>query len=131
MRSRGPVEPTAAGGDQRPRPDARAAPVKRIPAAAPFVRLAARAARPAPPAAPPPPPAAPARPAKPAPSAAAPCERARERWRAAAGEASEQLAALGRCLDAVRYRCRAESATLTSALVTLDALEHEIEINCQ
>jgi len=79
----------------------------------------------------PPPPAAPALPAKPAPSAAAPCERARERWRAAAGEASEQLAALGRCLDAVRYRCRAESATLTSALVTLDALEHEIEINCQ
>ena len=88
----------------------------------------------APPAAPAPPPAAPAAPAmpaKPAPSAAAPCERARERWRAAAGEASEQLAALGRCLDAVRYRCRAESATLTSALVTLDALEHEIEINCQ
>ena len=79
----------------------------------------------------PPPPAAPALPAKPAPSAAAPCERARERWRAAAGEVSEQLAALGRCLDAVRYRCRAESATLTSALVTLDALEHEIEINCQ
>ena len=79
----------------------------------------------------PPPPAAPALPAKPAPSAAAPCERARERWRAAAGEASEQLAALGRCLDAVRYRCRAESATLTSALVTLDALEHEIDINCQ
>ena len=88
----------------------------------------------APPAAPAPPPAAPAAPAmpaKPAPSAAAPCERARERWRAAAGEVSEQLAALGRCLDAVRYRCRAESATLTSALVTLDALEHEIEINCQ
>ncbi len=82
--------------------------------------------------APPPPaaPAAPAVPARPAPSAAAPCERARERWRAAAAEASERIAALNRCLDAVRYRCRAESAALTSALATLDALEHEIDINC-
>src|SRR5437667_12429272 len=44
MRSRGPVEPTAAGGDQRPRRDARAAPVKRIPALAAFVALAAGAA---------------------------------------------------------------------------------------
>ena len=78
----------------------------------------------------PPPPAAPALPAKPAPSAAAPCERARERWRAAAAEASERIAALNRCLDAVRYRCRAESAALTSALATLDALEHEIDIDC-
>ena len=78
----------------------------------------------------PPPPAAPAVPARPAPSAAAPCERARERWRAAAAEASERIAALNRCLDAVRYRCRAESAALTSALATLDALEHEIDIDC-
>ena len=77
-----------------------------------------------------PPPAAPAVPARPAPSAAAPCERARERWRAAAAEASDGIAALNRCLDAVRYRCRAESAALTSALATLDALEHEIDINC-
>ena len=78
----------------------------------------------------PPPPAAPAVPARPAPSAAAPCERARERWRAAAAEASERIAALNRCLDAVRYRCRAESTALTSALATLDALEHEIDIDC-
>src|SRR5436309_10368406 len=45
MRSRGPVEPTAAGGDQRPCRTARAAPVKRIPALAAFVALAAGAAR--------------------------------------------------------------------------------------
>jgi len=88
----------------------------------------------APPAAPAPPPAAPAAPAmpaKPAPSAAAPCERARERWRAAAGEASERLAALGRCLDAVRYRCGPESAALTPALATLDALEREVDATCR
>ena len=81
--------------------------------------------------APPAAPAAPAMPAKPAPSAAAPCERARERWRAAAGEASEQLAALGRCLDAVRYRCGPESAALTPALATLDALEREVDATCR
>src|SRR5438067_1379031 len=88
----------------------------------------------APPAAPAPTPAAPAAPAmpaKPAPSAAAPCERARERWRAAAGEASERLAALGRCLDAVRYRCGPESAALTPALATLDALEPEVDATCR
>src|SRR3989442_3145307 len=80
----------------------------------------------------PPPPAAPAVPAaRPAPSAAAPCERARERWRAAAVEASERIATLNRCLDAVRYRCRAESAALTPALETLETLEHEVDINCR
>src|SRR5207247_9326714 len=41
----------------------------------------------------PPPPAAPVVPAGPAPSAAAPCERARQRWRAAAVEASARIAA--------------------------------------
>jgi len=79
----------------------------------------------------PPPPAAPVVPAGPAPSAAAPCERTRERWRAAAVEASERIAALNRCLDAVRYRCRAESAALTPALETLETLEHEVDINCR
>jgi len=70
-------------------------------------------------------------PARPAPSAAAPCERARERWRAAAAEAGDQLAALARCLEAVRYRCRAERAALTPALETLETLEHEVDINCR
>ncbi len=70
-------------------------------------------------------------PPKPAPSAAAPCERARERWRAAASEASERLGALGRCLDAVRYRCRAESAALSSALGALDATEREVDTACR
>jgi len=79
----------------------------------------------------PPPPAAPVVPAGPAPSAAAPCERARERWRAAAAEASERIAALNRCLDAVRYRCRAESAALTPALATLDATEREVDADCR
>jgi len=76
-------------------------------------------------------PTAPVVPAKPAPGAAAPCERARERWRAAATEASARIAALSRCLDAVRYRCGAERAALTPALATLDTLEHEIDINCR
>src|SRR5439155_1024746 len=58
-------------------------------------------------------------------------ECARERWRAAAMEASERIAALNRCLDAVRYRCRAESAALTPALETLETLEHEVDINCR
>ena len=75
---------------------------------------------------PPPPPPAPA-----APSAAAPCERARERWRAAAVEANERIAALGRCLDAVRYRCRAESAALAPALTVLDTMEREVDAACR
>jgi hypothetical protein len=70
-------------------------------------------------------------PPKPAPSAAAPCERARERWRAAASEASERLGALGRCLDAVRYRCRGESAALSTALGALDATEREVDTACR
>ena len=76
----------------------------------------------------PPPPAAPAR--SPA-SAAAPCERARERWRAAASEAGERLAALARCLDALRYRCAAERAALTPALATLDTAEREVDSACR
>src|SRR5438876_11506284 len=83
-------------------------------------------AQPSAPAPPPAAPAAPAMPAKPAPSAAAPCERARERWRAAAGEASERLAALGRCLDAVRYRCGPASAAPTPAPPPLDPLAPEV-----
>jgi len=82
----------------------------------------------------PPPPAAPAAPAAPArspASAAAPCERARERWRAAASEAGERLAALGRCLDALRYRCAAERAALTPALATLDTAEREVDTSCR
>ena len=86
------------------------------------------------PAATPPPlaaPPAPVAPAKPAPGAAAPCERARERWRAAATESGARIAALSRCLDSVRYRCGAERAALTPALDALDAVEHEIDINCR
>jgi len=79
----------------------------------------------------PPPPAAPAAPARSPASAAAPCERARERWRAAASEAGERLAALGRCLDALRYRCAAERAALTPALATLDTAEREVDTSCR
>jgi len=79
----------------------------------------------------PPPPAAPAAPARSPASAAAPCERARERWRAAASEAGERLAALARCLDALRYRCAAERAALTPALATLDTAEREVDSACR
>jgi hypothetical protein len=79
----------------------------------------------------PPPPAPPSEPARPAPSAAAPCERARERWRAAAVEANERIAALNRCLDAVRYRCRAESAALAPALAVLDTTQREVDAACR
>jgi hypothetical protein len=41
------------------------------------------------------------------------------------------MATLGRCLEALRYRCRAERAALPPALDALDALEREVEAACR
>jgi hypothetical protein len=76
---------------------------------------------------PPPPPAETRRPL----AETAPCERARERWREAAGDVSERMATLDRCLEALRYRCRAERAALPPALDALDAREREVEAACR
>ena len=62
---------------------------------------------------------------------AAPCERARARWRRAASDAADRVAALGRCLDGVRYRCHGASAELAPALAALDAIERQVEAACR
>ena len=104
------------------------------------------AAPPAPPpaASPPPPPAASPPPAvEPAPArslveeveqqvaSVTPCERARARWREAAAAANARATALGRCLDALAYDCRAERRALMPALAALGASEDEVTDACQ
>jgi len=120
------TEPPAA----RPAPSAPAAP----PAPPPSVAPPEAAAPPAPPT-PPPPPApppttAPVETQRPI-AETAPCERARARWRDAAADVSDRMAALGRCLEALRYRCTAERAALTPALAALDAVEREVDAACR
>jgi hypothetical protein len=61
---------------------------------------------------------------------AAPCERARARWREAAAAAAEHAAALGHCLEAMSYRCRADSAALAPALDALESIERQVEAAC-
>jgi hypothetical protein len=62
---------------------------------------------------------------------AAPCERARARWRDAAAVAGERAALLGRCLEAMGYRCRSESAALDPALSALERAEQQVEDACR
>src|SRR5436853_483071 len=64
-------------------------------------------------------------------AAAAPCERARARWRDAAGTAGELSTALGRCLESGSYRCRRESAALAPALTALEWAEQQVEDACR
>jgi len=78
-----------------------------------------------------PPIAAPATETRPSSIDAAPCERARARWRQAATDAADRVAALGRCLDGVNYRCRSASAELMPALTALDAIERQVEAACR
>jgi hypothetical protein len=61
----------------------------------------------------------------------APCERARARWRETAAAVSQRMAALGRCLEALRYGCGAERAALTPALAALDVVEREVDAACR
>jgi hypothetical protein len=131
-----------------PPPASRAAPPPPpppSPAPAPPARPAPSAPPPtAPPASaapPPPPPPAPTPPAPPPTTPpvetrrpiaeTAPCERARARWRDAAADVSDRMAALGRCIEALRYGCGAERAALTPALAALDAVEREVDAACR
>jgi hypothetical protein len=99
---------------------------------------------PPPSAAPPPPPPPPPSPPPPAPppttppvetrrpiAETAPCERARARWRDAATDVSDRMAALGRCIEALRYGCGPERAALTPALAAMDAVEREVDAACR
>jgi len=63
-------------------------------------------------------------------AAAAPCERARARWRDAASTAGELSTALGRCLEGGGYRCHRESAALAPALTALESAEQQIDAAC-
>jgi hypothetical protein len=101
-------------------PAAAGAPAEAVPSAAP----------PSPSPEPPPPSPAPAEVKRPVPDAA-PCERARARWREAADDVQERTAALNRCLDAGRYACRRETAALGPALATLDSIEREVDAACR
>jgi len=83
-----------------------------------------------PPAPTPPPPTPPVETQRPI-AETAPCERARARWRDAAADVSDRMAALGRCLEALRYGCGAERAALTPALAALDAVEREVDAACR
>ena len=62
---------------------------------------------------------------------ASPCEQARASWRDVAADASARAAGLARCLDAMRYGCRAESAALGPALRALDSMERQVEATCR
>ncbi len=62
---------------------------------------------------------------------AAPCERARARWRDAAAEVGARAAVLERCLSATRYRCDAEGAALAPAVATLQSIEQQVEATCR
>jgi hypothetical protein len=62
---------------------------------------------------------------------AAPCERARGRWREAAAELGTRVAALERCLGAASYRCGAEGAALAPAVTTLESIERQVEAACR
>jgi len=63
--------------------------------------------------------------------AASPCETARAHWRDVATETAAATTALARCLDAVRYDCRAERAALAPWLSTLDSLEQQVDATCR
>ena len=84
-----------------------------------------------PPPLPPPPPPPSARPVERPLGDAAPCERARASWRAAAEDARLRLAALARCLDALRYDCAAERAALAPALDGLATIERQVAAACR
>jgi hypothetical protein len=41
------------------------------------------------------------------------------------------MAALGRCIEALRYGCGPERAALTPALAAMDAVEREVNAACR
>jgi hypothetical protein len=84
-----------------------------------------------PPPLPPPPPPPQARPVERPLGDAAPCERAHATWRAAADDVKLRLAALARCLDALRYDCAAERAALAPALDGLATIERQVVAACR
>ena len=47
------------------------------------------------------------------------------------GRVGARMTALTRCLEALRYRCRAERAALAPALAALDSIEQEVEAACR
>jgi hypothetical protein len=59
------------------------------------------------------------------------CDRARARWREAAGAARERAAILAQCLDAGGYRCRTEAAAIAPALSALEWAEQQVESTCR
>ena len=127
--------PPPVSAPPRPAPPA-TEPARPTPPAAEPAPPVAEPARPAPSSPPPspaptPPPPPPAPPARRPIAETAPCERARERWRDAAAEVSDRMAALGRCLEALGYRCGRERVALDPALVALDAAEREVEAACR
>jgi hypothetical protein len=63
-------------------------------------------------------------------TAAAPCERARARWRELASDATARAAALQRCLEAMRYRCGDEGEALASAVTALRSIERQVDAAC-
>jgi hypothetical protein len=85
---------------------------------------------PAPVAASPPPPPAPA-PREDTQAKAAACEQAAARWREMAGDVRTHMAALERCIGALRYRCQPESAALAAALPLLDEAERQADVACR
>ena len=58
------------------------------------------------------------------------CERARSRWADAAARARDAMAALGRCLDAGSYACRATAAALAPAIGDLEWAEQQVADRC-
>jgi hypothetical protein len=140
-----PAPPAAAPPPPPPPPAAPPPAVRPAPSAPP--PTAPPPSAPSPSAAPPPPPPpAPPSPAPPPPAPppttppveasrpiaeTAPCERARARWRDAGADVSDRMAALGRCIEALRYGCGAERAALTPALAAMDAVEREVDAACR
>jgi len=117
-----PPSPSAARPSPSPAPP---------PSPAPAPATSPSASAPPPPSPPPPAPAPPPVAERRPIAETAPCERARARWRDAAADAGTRAAALGRCLDAMRYRCSAESAALAPALTALDAIERQVDAACR
>src|SRR5262245_29181167 len=109
--------------------------VLRAPSQIEIVDAPAAAARveetPASPPPPPPPLPRPARPVERPLGDAAPCERARASWRDAAADVQTRLAALGHCLDRLRYRCGAERDALVPALGILEETERGVDAACR
>ncbi|HZP39933.1 MAG TPA: hypothetical protein VFD84_00315 [Candidatus Binatia bacterium] len=59
------------------------------------------------------------------------CARARARWREAAAAAHARTDALGRCLAAGGYHCRAEAAALAPSLTSLEWSEQQVDEACR